>query len=109
MRLPSSARRGLCAALLAAALAGCQFAGGRNPGGCASDQECQRACDTAADCCPSQICIPQHICQDKYTVCTTGPTARGTCGLAGQVCKAIGVHPPETAGCTWEKCGAGGA
>src|SRR5205823_4383596 len=70
----------------------------------------RRACDSAADCCPSQICIPQHICQDKYTVCTPGPTPRGTCGLAGQVCQAIGVYPPpEAGGCTWEKCGTGGS
>ena len=130
MTSPSFARRGLfLAALLAAAgLAACK---GDNAlvSGCSTDQDCKdshngdaswicdktqtpavctqvhvvRACDTANDCCPAQICNQQgHFCNDKYTPCT-GP---GSCTTAGQVCKTIGVFSSGL-GCTFEKCGAG--
>ena len=132
MTSPSFARRGLfIAALLAAAgLVACK--GDKTlVSGCSTDQDCKdqhggdaswicdkaqnpavctqvhvvRACDTANDCCPAQICNQQgHFCNDKYTPCT-GP---GSCTTAGQVCKTIGVFSAGQ-GCTFEKCGAGDA
>ncbi|MBS2025853.1 MAG: hypothetical protein JST92_25915, partial [Deltaproteobacteria bacterium] len=126
--MSSFARRGLVAALLVTAtLAGCKCGTQTQSTGCSSDDECiaanggndrwycnkqvdppicaeaVRECDSAADCCPSQICnLNGHFCADKFTECT-GP---GSCPLAGMECKPIGVSPHKN-GCTFEHCGAG--
>lgn len=126
------ARRGLLAALLAtSAIAGCKCGSKTQSAGCSSDQECidgssdhstrwycdrtqtpatcseaPRACDTAADCCPSQVCNQQgHFCADKFTPCTSGANS---CPAQGEVCQDIGVFP-HGPGCTFLPCGAGGA
>ena len=126
--MSSFARHGFVAALLATAtLAGCKCGSETQTTGCSTDQECidrngsdrwycnkqvdppvcqeaARACDTAGDCCPSQVCNTNgHFCADKFTQCT-GP---GSCTVAGQICKEIGVRPHDK-GCTFEACGAGG-
>lgn len=123
------ARRGLVAALLfTATVSACKCGGQTQTAGCASDDECvaanhsdrwfcnkkvdppqceeaARACDTAADCCPSQVCNTNgHFCADKFTPCT----GAGSCTVAGQVCKQIGVRPSGL-GCTFEKTGNAGA
>lgn len=96
--------------------------------GCASDQECinshngdsrwycdatqnppacseaARECNTADDCCPSQVCNLQgHFCADKFTSCT----GAGSCPVAGEICATIGVRPMGL-GCTFAKCSAAG-
>ncbi len=66
--------------------------------------EAARECDTASDCCPSQICNLQgHFCADKFTSCT-GP---GSCPAPGEICTTIGVRPSGL-GCTYAKCSAAG-
>ncbi len=67
--------------------------------------EAARTCDTADDCCPSQICNLQgHFCADKFTSCT-GP---GSCPVQGEVCQTIGVRPSGL-GCTFAACSPSGA
>ena len=122
-------RRGLLAAFLAtSAVSGCKCGNKTNTIGCSSDQQCidegsdqstrwycdrtqtppscseaPRACDTAADCCPSQVCNPQgHFCADKFTPCT-GPAS---CPAPGQACQDLGVFP-RGRGCTFLPCGPG--
>lgn len=121
-------RRGLVAALfLSASIAGCKCGSKVNPTSCADDSECQaqnggntryfcdktkappecalqpKVCDTAADCCPAQVCNAQgHYCYDKYTPCTVD----GSCPASGQVCQTIGVFVKDK-GCTFNKCGTG--
>jgi len=124
-------RRGLLAALLATSvIAGCKCGNKTDTVGCSSDQQCvdqspdrnprwycdatqtppacaekPQSCDTAADCCPSQVCNQQgHFCADKFTPCT----GAGSCPVQGQVCQEIGVFP-HGQGCTFQPCGAGGA
>ena len=122
------ARRGLLAVLFAATLHACGGCGSKTQTtGCTSDQDCvdqhsgdnrwycdtkvdphvcteaARECESASDCCPSQVCNLQgHFCVDKFTLCS-GP---GSCTVAGQICKKIGVRPNDN-GCTFEKCSAG--
>src|SRR5947209_9849116 len=129
MMSPSPVRRGLLAALLfAAAFSACKCGDKTQVAGCSTDADCQaqhsgdtrwtcdksqnpalcveqpRSCDTAADCCPAQICNSAgHFCTDKYTICS-GP---GSCPAPGQVCKTIGVFS-QGLGCTYEKCDAAG-
>jgi hypothetical protein len=123
--MSSSLGRGLFAALIVSvSVLGCnrsKLAGA----GCSSDQDCidqnggidrwfcdqtkspptcalhPKQCDTAADCCPAQVCNAQgHYCFDKYTPCTVD----GSCPAQGQVCKTIGVFASGM-GCTFNKCG----
>ena len=121
-------RRGLLAVLFAATLHACGGCGAKTQTtGCSSDQSCvdqhagdtrwycdttvdpnvcaeaARECESAANCCPSQVCnLQSHFCVDKFTTCS-GP---GSCTVAGQVCKPIGVRPSGN-GCTFERCSAG--
>ena len=126
--MSSLTRRGLLAVLFAATLHACGGCGSKTQTtGCNTDQNCidqhngdnrwycdskvdphvcteaARECESASDCCPSQVCNLQgHFCVDKFTLCS-GP---GSCTVAGQVCKNIGVRPNDN-GCTFEKCTAG--
>ncbi|MGZ6143500.1 MAG: hypothetical protein ACXWLM_09180, partial [Myxococcales bacterium] len=126
----SLVRRALLAAFIAAvSISGCKCGSKVTGAGCQSDQECQaefngsdrafcdqsksppvcalhpKQCDTAADCCPAQVCNAQgHYCFDKYTPCTQD----GSCPAQGEVCKEIGVFA-KGLGCTFEKCDPTGA
>jgi len=67
-------------------------------------EEAARECNTADDCCPSQVCYVQgHFCADKFTSCT-GP---GSCPVQGEICETIGVRPSGL-GCTFAQCTAAG-
>ena len=123
------ARRGALAALIPLlCLAGCRRSGVTNAG-CGSDSECvdqnggnprwfcdktkgppacglqPRQCDTAADCCPGQVCNAQgHYCLDKYTPCSVD----GSCPAAAAVCQTVGVFV-KGQGCTFNKCASDGS
>src|ERR1700694_3825756 len=126
----SLARRALLAACFIAAgsLSGCRRSKVSGVG-CSGDDECHaqfngsarafcdstkspptcelhpQACDTAAGCCPAQVCNAQgHYCFDKYTPCTQD----GSCPAQGQVCKEIGIFA-KGLGCTYNKCDPAGA
>ena len=114
----SLVRRALLAAFIAAvSISGCKCGSKVTGAGCQSDEECRaefnnsdrafcdgsksppvcalhpKACDTAADCCPAQVCNAQgHYCFDKYTPCTQD----GSCPAQGEVCKEIGVFAVST-------------
>ncbi|MCA1826344.1 MAG: hypothetical protein ABR567_03460 [Myxococcales bacterium] len=126
----SLVRRALLAAIIAAvSISGCKCGAKVTGAGCQSDEECRadlngsdrafcdrsktpavcelhpKQCDTAADCCPAQVCNAQgHYCFDKYTPCTQD----GSCPAQGEACKEIGVFA-KGLGCTFEKCGPTGA
>ena len=119
----SLARRALLAAcLIAVSVSGCRSSKVTGVG-CSSDDDCKvqyngsdrafcdqsktpaecalhpKQCDTAADCCPAQVCNAQgHYCFDKYLPCTQD----GTCPAQGEVCKEIGVFA-KGLGCTFNK------
>ncbi len=119
----SLARRALLAAcLIAVSVSGCRRSKVTGVG-CSSDDDCKvqfngsdrafcdaqkapsacalrpQQCDTAADCCPAQVCNAQgHYCFDKYLPCTQD----GTCPAQGEVCKEIGVFA-KGLGCTFNK------
>jgi hypothetical protein len=123
------ARRGALAALITiTSIAGCKCGSQVTTAGCASDSECvdqnagntrwfcdktkapptcalqPKQCDTAADCCPGQVCNAQgHYCFDKYTPCSVD----GSCPASGQVCETIGVFV-KGQGCTFNKCATDG-
>jgi len=126
----SFVRRALLAAWLIAAASnsGCRSSK-VNGVGCSGDDECRaefngsdrafcdssksppacalhpKQCDTAADCCPAQVCNAQgHFCFDKYTPCTQD----GSCPAQGEVCQEIGVFS-KGLGCTFNKCDPTGA
>ncbi len=122
--MSSLARRGVLAALIASStLAGCKSSR-VTTADCASDSECvdqnagnarwfcdkakapptcalqPKQCDTAADCCPGQVCNAQgHYCFDKYTPCSVG----GSCPAASQVCETVGVFV-KGQGCSFNRC-----
>ena len=128
--MSSLVRRALLAAFIAAvSISGCKCGSKVTGAGCQSDEECRadfngsdrafcdqsknppvcalhpKQCDTAADCCPAQVCNAQgHYCFDKYTPCTQD----GSCPAQGEVCKEIGVFA-KGLGCTYEKCDPTGA
>jgi hypothetical protein len=119
----SLARRALLAAcLIAVSVSGCRSSKVTGVG-CSSDDDCRaqfngsdrafcdqsknppecalhpKQCDTAADCCPAQVCNAQgHYCFDKYLPCTQD----GSCPAQGEVCKEIGVFA-KGLGCTFNK------
>ena len=124
----SLARRGLLAVFFALSLQACGGCGAKTQTtGCADDADCAsqhggdtrwycdqkvdphqcteaaRDCESAGDCCPSQVCnLVGHFCSDTFNQCS-GPAS---CAVPGQVCKKIGVRPSDN-GCTFEKCNAG--
>ena len=126
----SLVRRALLAAFIASvSVSGCKCGSKVQGAGCQSDDECRaeynnsdrafcdlsksppvcalhpRQCDTAADCCPAQVCNAQgHYCFDKYTPCTQD----GSCPAQGEVCQEIGVFA-KGLGCTFNKCDPTGA
>ena len=128
--MSSLVRRALLAAFIAAvSISGCKCGSKVQGAGCQSDEECRadfngsdrafcdqskspsvcalhpKQCDTAADCCPAQVCNAQgHYCFDKYTPCTQD----GSCPAQGEVCKEIGVFA-KGLGCTYNKCDPTGA
>jgi hypothetical protein len=126
---PSFARRALLAACFIAAVSvsACRRSNVSSVG-CQSDDDCKtdlngsdrafcdqskapfvcalhpKQCDTAADCCPAQVCNAQgHYCFDKYTPCTDG-----FCPAQGEVCNQIGIFV-DGFGCTFNKCDPAGA
>ena len=66
-----------------------------------------RSCDSAADCCPSQVCT-NGVCADTYASCSVAADAGLSCPAAGEICETIGVRP-QGLGCTFAKCSASGA
>ena len=118
-------RRVLSAAfIVSVSISGCKCGSKVVGQGCQSDTDCQaqfngstrafcdnsqtpptcelhpQLCDTAADCCPAQVCnVDRHYCFDKYTPCTQD----SECPAAGQVCETIGVFS-KGQGCTFNKC-----
>jgi hypothetical protein len=66
-----------------------------------------RACASAADCCPSQVCNSAGTCGDTFTACEIRDGGAGSCTVAGQICATIGVRPSGL-GCTFAKCSAAG-